>query len=76
MPLNQVLRWYGIAGQVLRWYGIAGQVHVKPTSRSCAAVDYPCSLQKEFDTVCSLTKALLQRLEGSEVPIASKYAHQ
>lgn len=32
---------------------------------STEPIDYPCSLQKEFDTLCSLTKSLLQRLSGS-----------
>lgn len=34
-------------------------------------VDYPCSLQKEFDTMCALTKSLLQRLTGA-TEIAAK----
>lgn len=35
-------------------------------------LDYPCSLQKEFDTVCALTKSLMQRLLGAETQIKAK----
>ncbi|KAI3423940.1 hypothetical protein D9Q98_009774 [Chlorella vulgaris] len=35
-------------------------------------VDYPCSLQKEFDTVCLLAKSLLQRLLGQGTAISAK----
>ncbi|KAL4421315.1 hypothetical protein ABPG75_010606 [Micractinium tetrahymenae] len=35
-------------------------------------MDYPCSLQKEFDTACALTRSLLQRLLGAEVELKAK----
>ncbi|KAI7838107.1 hypothetical protein COHA_008115 [Chlorella ohadii] len=39
---------------------------------STEPVDYPCSLQKEFDTACALTKGLLQRLLGAGTNINAK----
>jgi hypothetical protein len=38
-------------------------------------IDYPCSIQKEFDTLCVLTKSLLQRLSGS-ADVAAKRLDQ
>ncbi|PSC76084.1 Conserved oligomeric Golgi complex subunit 6 [Micractinium conductrix] len=35
-------------------------------------LDYPCSLQKEFDTVCALTKSLMQRLMAPGTEILAK----
>lgn len=35
-------------------------------------MDYPCSLQKEFDTACALTRSLLQRLLGGGLDIKAR----